>query len=238
MCVAALLFSCDREETARLQRKVDSLSAELQASRQVEQIMSEVGALIDSIDANRSALRAEMMEGTSYPDYITRLKDINQHINETQRKIAEMERAYNKDKGVSRAAIKRLRSDLDMRSQELLALQVEIERMREENKVLVSNVYKKDSAIAMKEEVIHLREQDIAQLESLVKDINEQTKIKVADLYYAQARAMETAASRTIFSPRKKKESKREALELYKLSFSLGKAEAEARINELEKDLS
>ena len=239
MSVAALLFSCDQKQTAELQRKIDSLSAELQVSKQTEQIMSEVGALIDSIDANRQALRAEMVEGTTYSDYITRLKDINKHISDTDSKIAEMEKAYKKDKGVSRAAINRLRSDLDIRSQEVLALQVEIEKMREENKVLVTNVNQRDSTIAMKEEVIHLREQDITQLESLVKDINEQTKIKVADLYFDQAQALETAAARTsLFSPRKKKETKREALELYKLSFSLGKAEAEARISELEKDLS
>jgi len=83
-----------------------------------------------------------------------------------------------------------------------------------------------------------MREQDIASLESLVKDINEQTRVKTANLYYAQAQALETAAQRTSFlAPKKKKETKREALELYKLSLSLGKTEAEARIAELEKDL-
>jgi hypothetical protein len=235
---SALFISCDKQETAQLQRKIDSLSAELQSSRQTEQIITDVGALIDSIDASRQALRTEMAEGTTYTDYITRLKDINKYISDTETKIAEMERTFKKDKGLSRAAINRLRSDLDIRSQEVLALQIEIEKMREENKVLAANVNEKDSTIAMREEVIHLREEDIRQLESLVRDINEQTKIKVANLYYDQAQALETAAARTMFAPRKKKETKREALELYKLSFSLGKAEAEARINELEKDLS
>lgn len=238
LAVAALLFSCDNKEKAQLQRKVDSLSAELQASRQTEDIMREVGVLIDSIDANRQALRSKMVEGTSYSDYIARLKDINKHISDTEMKIAEIEKTYKNDRGVSRSAIKRLKTDLEVRSQEVLALQVEIEKMREENKQLARNVSQKDSTIVTREEVIKLREQDIAELESLVKDINEQTKIKVANLYYDQAQALETAAKRTHFAPRKKKETKREALELYKLSFSLGKAEAESRINELEKDLS
>jgi chromosome segregation ATPase len=238
LCVAALLFSCDKKEKAQLQRKVDSLSAELQASKQTEQVMEEVGVLIDSIDASRRALRTEMVEGTSYADYIDRLKDINQYLQETEDKIAQIEKNAKTEKGVSRAAIKKLKTDLDARSQELLALQVEIEKMREENKTLSRNVTERDSTIVSRDEMIKLREQDVAELESLVKDINEQTKLKVANLYYAQAQALETAAKRTHFAPRKKKETKREALELYKLSFSLGKAEAETRINELEKDLS
>jgi hypothetical protein len=200
--------------------------------------MSEVGVLIDSIDASRQALRSDMVEGTSYRDYVARLKDINKHIADTEQKIAEMEQSNKKDKGVSRAAINRLKADLEVRSQEVLALQVEIEKMREENKQLSMNVTQKDSTISTREEVIKLREQDITELESLVQDINEQTKIKVANLYFDQAQALELAAERTNFKPRKKKETKREALELYKLSFSLGKAEAEPRISELEKDLS
>jgi hypothetical protein len=216
---------------------VDSLSAELQASKQVEATMSEIGVLIDSIDANRKALRTEMVEGTSYSDYIKRLKDINTHITETKNKVAELEKNVKSAKSSSAVALKRLKSDLELRSQELLALQSEIENMRAENRKLASDITVKDSTLTSRDEVIKLREQDISSLESLVKDINEQTKVKVANLYYAQAQALETAAQRTHFAPKKKKETKREALELYKLSLSLGKTEAEARIAELEKDL-
>jgi len=235
--MAALMMNCDSKERAQLQHKVDSLSAELQASKQVEATMGEVGVLIDSIDANRQALRTEMVAGTSYSDYIRRLKDINQHISETKSKVAELEKGIKTAKGSAAVAIKRLKEDLELRSQELLALQTEIENQRTENRKLVANISSKDSSLNIVSETVKLREQDIASLEGLVKDINEQTKVKVANLYYAQAQALETAAQRTHFAPKKKKEAKREALELYKLSLSLGKTEAEARITELEKDL-
>lgn len=235
--IAALMMNCDSKERAQLQHRVDSLSAELQASKQVEATMGEIGVLIDTIDANRKALRTEMVEGTSYTDYITRLKDINNHITETKNKVAELEKNVKSAKSSSAVALKRLKQDLELRSQELLALQTEIENMRAENRKLASNITAKDSTLTTREETIKMREQDIASLESLVKDINEQTKVKVANLYYAQAQALETAAQRTHFAPKKKKETKREALELYKLSLSLGKTEAEARIAELEKDL-
>lgn len=236
--LVTMLLSCDTKERAQLQHKVDSLSAELQASKQVEMTMTEVGVLIDSIDASRNALRTEMVEGTSYKDYIARLKEINQHIANTEAKISDLEKNLKSVKGQSNASIKRMKADLDARSQELLALQVEIEKMREENRSLASNVTRRDSSIVAKEEVIRMREQDIASLEGLVKDINEQTKVKVANLYYAQAQALEETAKRTHFAPKKKKETKREALELYKLSLSLGKSEAQERIVELEGDLS
>lgn len=235
--IAALMMNCDSKERAQLQHRVDSLSAELQASKQVEATMSEVGVLIDSIDANRQALRTEMVEGTSYTDYIRRLKDINTHITETKNKVAELEKNVKSAKSASAVALKRLKQDLELRQQEMLALQSEIENMRTENKKLAADISVKDSTLTTREETIKLREQDIASLEGLVKDINEQTKVKVANLYYAQAQALETAAQRTHFAPKKKKEAKREALELYKLSLSLGKTEAEGRIAELEKDL-
>jgi len=235
--MAALMMNCDSKERAQLQHRVDSLSAELQASKQVETTMGEIGVLIDSIDANRQALRTEMVEGTSYTDYIKRLKDINHHISETKNRVAELEKNVKSAKNSSAGALKRLKEDLELRSQELLALQQQIETMRAENTTLARNIVTKDSTITLANETVKLREQDIASLEGLVKDINEQTKVKVANLYYAQAQALETAAQRTHFAPKKKKETKREALELYKLSLSLGKTEAEARIAELEKDL-
>jgi hypothetical protein len=83
-----------------------------------------------------------------------------------------------------------------------------------------------------------MREQDVANLETRVEDINTQSKASQADLYFAQAQALEIAADRTKFAPKKKKETKREALELYKLSLSLGKTDAQPKIDELEKDLS
>jgi hypothetical protein len=48
---------------------------------------------------------------------------------------------------------------------------------------------------------------------------------------------VEEAANRTKLAPRKKKETLKEAIELYKKALSLGKQEAQARIAELEKKI-
>ncbi|NOT76318.1 MAG: hypothetical protein HOP08_15425 [Cyclobacteriaceae bacterium] len=235
--IATLLSSCDSKEKAQLHNKVDSLTVELNQRKEVEKTMTEVGSLLDSIDANRHALRTKMIEGTSYAEYVSRLKDINNHISATQKKIDELQKTADKNR-VTAGTIKRLKADLASRSEEITALQLEIVTMRDQNANLWAKVNSKDSLLSIKDEVIKVKESDVASLEGLVTDINEQNRNKVASMYYAQAQALETAAERTKFAPRKKKETRREALELYRLSLSMGNTEAQARIDALEKELS
>ncbi|HZX73369.1 MAG TPA: hypothetical protein VFE57_03050 [Cyclobacteriaceae bacterium] len=237
LAIVAALFSCDSKEKAILQQKVDSLSVELQASNQVAENMEEVGQMIDSIDASRQVLRTQVVEGTTYTDYANRLKEINAYVKDTQTKIAQMEKAAKNQKGLS-ASIKKLKAEMEEKTQQITALQAEVERMHSENNSLMVSLNQKDSTITKKDEVIKVREENIASLEGLVKDINSQTQITTANLYFEQAKALELAAKRTNFAPKKKKETKREALELYKLAYSMGKQEAQERITVLEKDLS
>lgn len=235
-----MLWSCDTSEKTRLRAQVDSLRTELQVSHQTTQSLEEVGALIDSIDASRQLLRTDVVEGTSYKDYTGRLKSINNHIKETQAKIAELEKSVKTTKSSSSkysATIKRLKSDLELSTQQIAALQQEVEKMRGENQSLTASVNQKDSLLNQSSETIKMREQDVANLETKVEEINTQSRMTQADMYFAQAQALETAAQRTKFAPRKKKETKREALELYKLSYSLGKAEAQTKIDQLEKEV-
>jgi chromosome segregation ATPase len=233
----ALLWSCDKKEKEQLQAQVDSLKTELQVSQQTNREFEEIGVLIDSIDASRQLLRADVVEGTTYKDYKNRLQNINQHIKDTQAKITELEKS-SKRTNAAYGQIKRLKADLELRSQEIAALQQEVEKFRGENASLTQNLNKRDSTIAVNSETIKLREQDIASLETKVQEINTANRASQADLYFNQAQALETAAERTKFAPKKKKETMREALELYKLSLSFGKQEAQAKVNELEKEVS
>jgi chromosome segregation ATPase len=233
----ALFWSCENKEKIRLQSQVDSLRTELQVSQQTNKEFEEVGSLIDSIDASRQLLRADVVEGTSYKDYKNRLVSINNHIRETQDRIAELEKNVKKN-NASLATIKRLKADLELRSQQIAALQEEVEKFRGENASLSRTVTERDSLLALSGEKIKLREQDVASLETKVEEINTTSRNTQADMYFAQAQALETAAERTKFAPRKKKETIREALELYKLSLSFGKEEAQQKIDELEKEMS
>ena len=236
--VVAMLWSCDKKERETLQAQNDSLRTELQASQQTAATLQEIGTLIDSIDASRQLLRTDVVEGTTYSDYKTRLQGINSHIKETQAKIATLEKSLKSTKGQYATTIKRLKADLELSTQQITALQGEVDKMRGENQQLAMTVNQRDSAITQNLETIKMKEQDVANLEAKVEEVNTASKASQADLYFAQAQALETAADRTKFAPKKKKETQREALELYKLSLSLGKQEAQAKIDELQKELS
>jgi hypothetical protein len=235
VAVVVMMWSCDTKEKQHLQTKVDSLQVELTASQQAAATLQEVGVLLDSIDANRQLLRANMVEGTTVNDYKSRLTNVNRYVKETENKIAQLEESLKKSKSGYAGTIKRLKAELEASTQQLAVLQEEGERMRTENQSLARNVSQRDSLLTTKEDYIKVKEQDLATLESKVVQVNEESRNHQADLYFAQAQALETAAARTKFAPRKKKETQREALELYKIALSLGKAEAQNKVEQLEK---
>lgn len=230
---ASIFFSCDKKEKAHLQSKIDSLNSVLLESKKTEATMNEIGVLLDSIDASRQLLHSKMTEGLSYADYINRLKGINLFIKDSRAKLTQLENS----KKTASVTIRRLKNDLEARFKEIVSLQMDVINLRVKNSILLMEGLKKDSTISMQKEIIKLKNENVARLEEQAQEASNQNKIKLADLYFAQAGALEMAASRTKFAPRKKKETKREALELYKLSFYLGKAEAETRIEKLEKEL-
>jgi hypothetical protein len=236
--VAVFLFGCDSKEKTALRQEVDSLSVQLTASRVVEANMEEIGVLIDSIDASRKSLQIKMIEGGSYTDYVARLQKINTYVKETEAKLVALEASMKNSDTASKSSLRRLRADLDMRTQEILGLQLELENARQENLKAWAKVNEKDSVLLLKDQMIKVDEATITSLERQVNDTQEENKLAVANLYYSQAEAMELAANRTQFAPRKKKAARQEALELYKLSLSLGKTEAVLKINELESKLN
>ena len=235
--VIGMLAGCRNEEKERaLQTQIDSLQTELQTSQETAEQMQEVGIMIDSIDANRQLLRTDMVEGTSYSNYRERLAGINDYVKETQARLDELEKSA-KNSALYAGTIRRLRKDLEARTQQIAALESEVARIRSENQSLSRTVSQRDSVINVTYETIKVREENLAQLESQVEEINIQSKNDQAESYFKQAQALETAADRTKFAPRKKKETQREALELYKMALSLGMTEAQAKVQELEKDL-
>lgn len=224
-----------------MKAKVDSLQVELNASQQTAGMLQEVSIMLDSIESSRVNLRSGVVEGTDYKDYAGRMKNLNTYIQQTQSKLDEMETSLKNSKASSSkyaSMVKKLKADLETSTQQVAALQIEVENYRADNQYLAKSVVEKDSLITVNSEVIKVREQDIAALETKVQDITTSATTTQADLLYAQGQALETAADRTKLAPRKKKETQREALELYKKSYSLGKEEAKVKIEELEKATS
>lgn len=238
--VSALLLGCDTKEKAMLQSRVDSLAVELEASQKVAATMQEVGALMDSIDASRQLLKVNMAEGTSYENYTERMKELNNFIKESMAKVTALEEDLKKSKSSSSSLagqVKRLKKDVEAKNQEIVALQEQVEKYRNENQNLVQTVGLQEAMLEDKEGEILAKQQELALIEARIQELMIQSKMTEADAYYARAAAVEEAANRTKLAPKKKKETLMEAVELYKKALSLGKNEAQAKIDELEKKI-
>ena len=238
--VFALIVGCGTKEREMLQAEVDSLKVELETSQAMAQTLTEVGTMMDSIDASRQLLRVNMTEGTTYTDYSSRMKDINGYVKDTRKKIEDLEKSLKTSKSNSDAfskTIRRLKSDLESKSVEIAGLQEQVDKYRNENANLITTVGMQEAELSDKSSEIETKTQELALIEARVQELMIQSKMTEADAYYARGEAVEEAAARTKLAPRKKKDTLREAVELYKKALSLGKAEAQDKITALEKKL-
>ncbi len=239
MSLVVLIASCDfgRRQQELLSHQVDSLTNELALSQQAANTLEEVGTLIDSIDRNRNALRTNMLEGTTYDQYIARMEDINAYIKSSEAKIEALEKSTKSSKSVARsyaATIKKLKAEVSSRNEELASLQAQVDKYRNENENLIHTVALQKAEIEDKLSKLSSSKGEIEGLEKSINELLIQSKLDEAEAYFLRAQAVEMAANRTKFAWRKRKETRQEALELYKLAKFYGKEEAQPRIEELE----
>lgn len=238
--ISTFLMSCGGE-TEKLKSKVDSLQNELQVSQQMAQTLQEVGTLMDSIDASRQLLRVNVIEGTTYSDYTSRMKDLNNYVKETQSRISDLEKSLKKSKSNNNAfaaTIKKLKADLAKKDEEIQLLQGKVEELGNLNENMKITIDMQEAELNDKQVQIEEKTQELALIEARIQELMIQSKMSEADSYYARGEAVEEAANRTKLAPRKKKETYREALELYKKALSLGSEKAQAKITELEKKVN
>jgi hypothetical protein len=239
LAILVALTSCEpKEKIAELQHQVDSLNVQLTARLEVEKNINEVGMLIDSIDASRKVLQLKMTEGNHAGDYLARLRNINLYVQKTEGKLMALEASADKSTKEYVSSIRRLKADLKIREQEILGLQMQIGELSDANMTAWLKVVEQDSVLTVRDQTIMLNQSDIAFLEKQHIETEAKNRITVANLYFDQAVAVEKVADRTQFASKKKKQAREWALDLFKLSQSLGNKEAQLRIDKLEKKLS
>jgi chromosome segregation ATPase len=232
ICIA--LASCNNtKELERLKSENDSLRAELMSRNELEDAMREVGSLIDSIDFNQADLRADLGEGISVENYKDRLRNINDYIASTDKRLASVEkqlRGSNKNAAAYSRMLDALRSEFSLRMEEVASLESNVSELKGELKI-------KETEIKELKNVVSAKEEQVTKLDAKVKEMAGTVKSTEAESYYSQAKSLEEAGNRTRLAPRKKKETYREALELYKKALSLGKQDADNDIKRLEAKL-
>jgi hypothetical protein len=241
MLLVGLLYCCDHKnkDIAR-QRIVDSLRTEVQANHKLTETMSEIHVLLDSIDVERGVLRVGMVEGAIYETIASRMSHLNHYVRNAEEKIAALEKASRKNNSNSKAyedVIKKLKGDMEVRNHELAVLKEQVATYKDENENLISTVSLQRAEIDDKLNQINAKQAEISKLQEQVSGLLAKSTFDQGEAYFARAAATEEIAKRTHFAPHKKKNSREEAIELYKLALNFGKDEAQARIAALEKKM-
>lgn len=236
--IVGAMASCDtQKKEAAWKLQVDSLRAELALHDDAMQTLDEVGILIDSIDVSRDLLRTGILEGLPHESFVARLGEINEYVKASRMKIEDLEKAIKKTNSSNsslKTVISKLKQDLKQKGEEITLLATEIDRYRLENESLTNSLSVQGAELNDKLEQLTARQEEVSKLENQVKEMLAQANFDMAESYYLRAQALEEAAKRTNFAPKKKKNTKKEALELYRLAALGGKEEAEAKVKELE----
>jgi predicted nucleic acid-binding Zn-ribbon protein len=242
LSLVALLSACDlrRSEFSKLNKQVDSLKVQLDNNEKISQALQDVGAMIDSIDQNRHVLHTRMIEGTPLEDFKTSMRDINNYVKETEKKIAALENRLSNATTSRRQyalAVNKMKEELEARSNELTALQEKVTEFQNQNSNLVHTVDLQRAEIEDKLSQIEAKKAETTKLEDQVTQLIAQSKLDQAEFYFTKGEILEEAARRTKFAPRKKRNTNKQALDMYQLAVVCGKEEAVAKVEALKKKI-
>jgi hypothetical protein len=134
--------------------------------------------------------------------------------------------------------VEALKDELSIRASEIETLEEQVVNYQTKNKGLLKTVKLQETELVEMRSQITTKQQELSLIEAKVDEMVDNFKVSEAEAYFARGQAVEEAAKRTKLAPIKKKETYREALGLYEKALSLGKAEAQAKITELQKKVN
>lgn len=238
-----LCWSCQlrSEKQETLQRKVDSLENIVEKNKSIAGTLHEVSALIDSIDVSRNLIRGKINEEEgSYKELAIRMKEITAFVRESKAKIAQLDEKLlsqgNSYKEYS-AVIKTLEASLESRNTELNQLQKRAVQYDNLNQNLIHLADLQKSEIEDKLVQLQTKQDELVKLQDGVDRLLTSSAEERAENCFIRAQILEETANRTKLAPRKKRNTRLEALELYKMASFYGKDEANPKIAELEKKI-
>jgi chromosome segregation ATPase len=232
--------SNDSEKEA-LKYSFDSLSLVMNEQRKVLQVMEDVGFMLDSIDSSRENIFLSMETGISTrEDFKDRMSELNEYVVKAEQTIDELRNELDKS-GVNNrllfSQLNKLKSELEQRNQQIIALESQVEEYKAQNTNLVDLTKAQLRKLKEMDNALVNKAAELEMIQSQIIALNQKSQISAADSYYARGIAIVLAAERTKLAPKKKRETLEEALVLFEKSLELGKKEALDKIEEIKKKL-
>ena len=222
----------------QLKNENEALKNELEVTKQANQTLYEVGLLLDSIDISRNNLNMQLEGGTSYDEYVKRVKDLNNYVKTSEKKLNDLDNALKKahqSNSYLASAVKKLKKELDDKNKYISFLEGQVNNIKIQKDSLVTITEIQKQQMSEMDDQIQQKSEELNLIEARIEEMMKQAKINEADSYYERAAAIEEAANRTKLAPRKKRETYREALDYYRKALEAGREDAQAKIDELSK---
>lgn len=238
----ASLSACGiREENEQLKTELATLRGQLdeneEMNEQLEGQVNDINILLDSIESTEDNITLQLEKGTTYDSYTQRITRLNNYLQESREKLRDMEQSLGsseeKNKALA-AMIKNFRRDLEEREERIKALSTQVETYRNKNQELIQTNELQKRELAEREEELEVKRQEAEDLGIKIEGMLVEAKQAQAAAYFFRGEALEEAANRTKLAPKKKKETYKEAYDLYKKAFEEGHKEAYNKMQSLE----
>lgn len=231
LIVSACQNNNDTAENKKLERQLDSVNQELETTRQALMDAQQVKALLDSIDASRK-VTVTPVSNNGEANNMSRLNDLNEYVKDINLKMDQMEKSI-KYVNTMAASILKLQADIEARTQKIAKLEAEAKKRPTTDNSASVVIQRRDSTLAA---FVKNCQQDIITLQKTMEEVHQKNNLATAEIYFKQAETL-AAIAKNVGSSAKRDLVKREALEMYKISRSLGKKDAQQKISALEADL-
>ncbi|HYC84676.1 MAG TPA: hypothetical protein VEB86_05610 [Chryseosolibacter sp.] len=228
--------ACDSRKLSRLQEQNDSLANELASRDAMLRVIHQAAVLLDSIERRHGNIPNGDLP--FHETFSVRLQQIHEHVKASEMQKTKMQKELYVSRNEASAymmMVDAMKGEVDIRDGEIETLADSVDLFETHNYDLAENLSEKEHAIENLYKQIHEKQEKLAMLEGKVSDL---ARLTEAERYYARGRDVEASAERIRFAPAKRKETYREALELYKKSWSLGKPEARTKIINIQKIIS
>ena len=129
LVVALFVAGCNSNEVTRLRVENDSLRKELDSHRARIRPLTDVTVWMDSIDAGRNVILANMREGNRSVDLSSRLQGINQFVKMSEERLEVLQNALRSSKLESSSylmLVDALKSEVHIRARDVATLNEEL----------------------------------------------------------------------------------------------------------------
>jgi hypothetical protein len=224
------IAGCKNQRYSHLKKENDSLRAEIEARHQTLMMLHNAEVLLDTIEMNMRSREDES-------EILPRLEAVCSYVKVSEESILKMQKELQASRYEANAylmMVDALKGELGVHIDKSDIMEDSVGGYVSSNAELVTNLSMQERMILDLKRDIEHRHQQLNKLEQDVTELEAYIDISDAEREYARAQRVELIGRKMLLSPQKKRETMREALEIYKKAYVLGKKEARENIAVLE----